>query len=92
MFATIRTFVTLLEEGGGDGPKASGGNADGHYLWFRGVPNPPVEYQAPTGSSPNTWPAIYGNIQNMDYCSSSFSHLGNRIKCMKSFTPSPLLP
>lgn len=29
MFATIRTFVTLLEEGGGDGPKASGGNADG---------------------------------------------------------------
>ncbi|EKX39473.1 hypothetical protein GUITHDRAFT_154426 [Guillardia theta CCMP2712] len=53
---------------------------------------PPDDYIAPAGASPNTWPAIYNNLQNIDYCTTTFSHLGNRIKCMKSFTPSPMLP
>jgi hypothetical protein len=25
-----------------------------------------------------SWPAIYNNLQNMDYCTATFAHLGNR--------------
>jgi hypothetical protein len=25
-----------------------------------------------------SWPAIYNNLQNMDYCTTTFAHLGNR--------------
>ena len=94
MFALLRLLV-LQEEGGSE---VDAGGSDGasatpeHYLWFRGIPNPPDDYQAPLGASPNTWPAIYGNLQNMDYCTATFAHLGNRIKCMKSFNAGPMLP
>lgn len=85
MFALLRQFTSLQEDD--DAPAE-----EGHYLYFRGIPNPPDDYVAPIGASPNTWPAIYNNLQNMDYCTTTFAHLGNRLKCMKSFTPGPMLP
>ena len=56
MFALLRLLV-LQEEGGSE---VDAGGSDGasatpeHYLWFRGIPNPPDDYQAPLGASPNT--------------------------------------
>mmetsp|Transcript_20324 Transcript_20324/g.29841 ORF Transcript_20324/g.29841 Transcript_20324/m.29841 type:complete len:86 (-) Transcript_20324:295-552(-) len=85
MFQLLRSFTGLQEEGG-DAPAAD------HYLYFRGIPNPPDDYLPPTGASPNTWPAIYNNLQNIDYCTTAFAHIGSRIKCMKAFNPGPMLP
>lgn len=48
MFALLRQFTRLQEEG--DEAPAE----EGHYLYFRGIPNPPDDYVAPTGASPNT--------------------------------------
>jgi len=47
MFQLLRSFTGLQEEGG-DAPAAD------HYLYFRGIPNPPDDYLPPTGASPNT--------------------------------------
>ena len=49
MFAVLRQLVSLQEDDSGDEPAA----AD-HYLYFRGIPNPPDDYSAPIGASPNT--------------------------------------
>mmetsp|Transcript_23847 Transcript_23847/g.56956 ORF Transcript_23847/g.56956 Transcript_23847/m.56956 type:complete len:95 (+) Transcript_23847:35-319(+) len=94
MFATVRqAYAMLQEETAAPEAAASGGEANGgHYLYFQGIPNPPSGYVPPAGASPNTWPAIYNNLQNIDYCTENFSHLGNRIKCLKAFTPGPFLP
>eukprot|EP00292_Cryptomonas_paramecium_P032679 CAMPEP_0113692454 /NCGR_PEP_ID=MMETSP0038_2-20120614/19090_1 /TAXON_ID=2898 /ORGANISM="Cryptomonas paramecium" /LENGTH=89 /DNA_ID=CAMNT_0000614361 /DNA_START=51 /DNA_END=320 /DNA_ORIENTATION=- /assembly_acc=CAM_ASM_000170 len=58
---------------------------DDHYLYFRGIPNPPENYIPPPGSSVNTWPNIYNNLLDMDFCVDHFSHLGNRVKCLETF-------
>jgi hypothetical protein len=63
-----------------------------HYLFFKGIPNPPPGYIAPAGASQYTWPAIYKNLQNIDYCSDSFKQVSNRIHCMNAFTVGPQLP
>ena len=34
-----------------------------------------------------SWPAIYNNLQNMDYCTTTFAHLGNR-----EYLPPPYPP
>mmetsp|Transcript_44131 Transcript_44131/g.92328 ORF Transcript_44131/g.92328 Transcript_44131/m.92328 type:complete len:103 (-) Transcript_44131:165-473(-) len=56
-----------------------------HYLYFRGIPNPPDAYIPPTGASTYTWPNIYNNLLDIDFCVDHFSHLGNRVKCMETF-------
>jgi len=93
MFAHVRRVYAMLQEdsAGAEGADAGAEGGD-HYLYFAGIPNPPAGYVAPMGASPNTWPAIYNNLQNIDYCVDEFHHLGNRIKCMKAFTPGPMLP
>ena len=54
MFQLLRAFTALQEEeGGADDAAIAPANPD-HYLWFRGIPNPPDDYQAPLGASPNT--------------------------------------
>jgi len=63
-----------------------------HYLFFNGIPNPPPGYIAPAGASQYTWPAIYKNLQNIDYCSDNFKQVSNRIHCMNAFTVGPQLP
>jgi hypothetical protein len=47
MFALLRQFTSLQEDD--DAPAE-----EGHYLYFRGIPNPPDDYVAPIGASPNT--------------------------------------
>jgi hypothetical protein len=42
--------------------------ATDHYLYFRGIPNPPDAYIPPMGASHNTWPNIYNNLLNIDFC------------------------
>ena len=42
--------------------------ATDHYLYFRGIPNPPDAYIPPTGASVNTWPNIYNNLLDIDFC------------------------
>ena len=39
-----------------------------HYLYFRGIPNPPDAYIPPIGASVNTWPNIYNNLLDIDFC------------------------
>jgi hypothetical protein len=63
-----------------------------HYLYYRAVPCPPDDYVAPAGASPQTWPQIYRNLQNIDYCTDKFSRISNRLKCLKSFHPGTFLP
>lgn len=57
MFELLAQFVQL--EDGGAAPAATRGQlatpaAADHYLYFRGVPNPPDDYMPPIGASPNT--------------------------------------
>ena len=63
-----------------------------HFSYFRGVPCPPEDFKPPAGSSPNTWPQIYRNLQNIDYCTDKYKHISLRIKCIKAFEPSNFLP
>jgi hypothetical protein len=63
-----------------------------HYLYFRAVACPPENYKAPKGASPNTWPQIYKNLQNIDYCVEKFKRISNRLKCIKAFNPGNFLP
>jgi hypothetical protein len=51
-----------------------------------------VYVQAPLGASYNTWPAIYNNMQNIDFCQANFSHVKTRMKCIEVLTDGPLLP
>ena len=96
MFQTIRSFVALRQITGlaltGSLDQESAAEPEEHYLGFVGIPNPPDGYQAPLGASPYTWPAIYNNKQNIDFCVENFSHLKTRIKCMEGITDGPLLP
>ena len=46
MFQLLRSFTSLQDD-----EEAA---PEDHYLYFRGIPNPPDDYQAPLGSSPNT--------------------------------------
>ncbi len=52
MFGVLRQLASLQEDDDttGDGTMYS----TDHYLYFRGIPNPPDDYQAPLGASPNT--------------------------------------
>ena len=63
-----------------------------HYLYYRHVPCPPDDYKPPKGASPQTWPQIYRNLQNIDYCTYKFKSIKNRLKCLKSFNPINFLP
>lgn len=45
MFQAIRQFASLQDDAAAP---------EDHYLYFRGIPNPPDDYQAPLGASPNT--------------------------------------
>ena len=96
MFSLIRQFVQLQDDTETATAPVQSSEPD-HYLYFRGIPMPPDDYIAPAGASPNTyrdassaslcsyaccrWPAIYNNLQNIDYCTTTFSHLGNRKFC-----------
>lgn len=51
-----------------------------------------IDLQAPLGASYNTWPAIYNNMQNIDFCQANFSHVKTRMKCIEVLTDGPLLP
>ena len=52
MFQLLRAFTALQEEeGGADDAAIAPANPD-HYLWFRGIPNPPDDYQAPDELEP----------------------------------------
>ena len=48
MFALLRQFTRLQDE------EEEAPAEEGHYLYFRGIPNPPDDYVAPIGASPNT--------------------------------------
>eukprot|EP00285_Hemiselmis_virescens_P005662 CAMPEP_0173380304 /NCGR_PEP_ID=MMETSP1356-20130122/3015_1 /TAXON_ID=77927 ORGANISM="Hemiselmis virescens, Strain PCC157" /NCGR_SAMPLE_ID=MMETSP1356 /ASSEMBLY_ACC=CAM_ASM_000847 /LENGTH=61 /DNA_ID=CAMNT_0014333847 /DNA_START=71 /DNA_END=256 /DNA_ORIENTATION=+ len=56
-----------------------------------GIPKPPPTYIPPTGSSYLTWPNVYMNLKNIDYCVDQFDNLSNRIKCITAFTQGPFL-
>merc|ERR1712205_126043 len=44
-----------------------------------GIPAPPPTYVPPVGSSFNTWPNVYTNLKNIDYCTDQFSYITNRV-------------
>ena len=48
-----------------------------HYLYYRHVPCPPDDYKPPKGASPQTWPQIYRNLQNIDHCTYKFKSIKN---------------
>ena len=50
MFELLAQFVQLQDDAAAPAAPAA---AD-HYLYFRGVPNPPDDYMPPIGASPNT--------------------------------------
>jgi hypothetical protein len=56
-----------------------------------GIPAPPASYIPPTGSSYMTWPNVYMNLKNIDYCVDQFDQITNRVKCIKAFTGGPFL-
>jgi len=56
-----------------------------------GIPKPPPTYIAPVGSSYLTWPNVYMNLKNIDYCVDQFNMISNRIKCINAFTHGPFL-
>mmetsp|Transcript_11328 Transcript_11328/g.27212 ORF Transcript_11328/g.27212 Transcript_11328/m.27212 type:complete len:109 (+) Transcript_11328:334-660(+) len=56
-----------------------------------GIPKPPPSYIAPVGSSYMTWPNVYSNLKNIDYCVDQFNMISNRIKCINAFTHGPFL-
>lgn len=76
--ATARLHLALSEHRGPNSPSFFSRLSAEHYLFFNGIPNPPPGYVAPAGASQNTWPAIYKNLQNIDYCSDTFKQVSNR--------------
>ena len=56
-----------------------------------GIPAPPPTYVAPVGSSFNTWPNVYTNLKNIDYCTDQFNYITNRVKCIDAFIKGPFL-
>jgi hypothetical protein len=40
-----------------------------------GIPAPPPTYVPPVGSSFNTWPNVYTNLKNIDYCTDQFNYI-----------------
>ena len=58
------------------------------------TPSPPHlhHYAFETGSSPNTWPQIYRNLQNIDYCTNTYKSISLRLNCIKAFEPANFLP
>mmetsp|Transcript_38764 Transcript_38764/g.32718 ORF Transcript_38764/g.32718 Transcript_38764/m.32718 type:complete len:83 (+) Transcript_38764:3-251(+) len=56
-----------------------------------GIPAPPPTYVPPIGASFNTWPNVYTNLKNIDYCTDQFNYITNRIKCIDAFISGPFL-
>mmetsp|Transcript_20228 Transcript_20228/g.42434 ORF Transcript_20228/g.42434 Transcript_20228/m.42434 type:complete len:84 (+) Transcript_20228:28-279(+) len=56
------------------------------------IPAPPPSWIPPNESSYNTWPAVYINLQTMDFCASQFDHISQRIHCIEQIGTGPVLP
>jgi hypothetical protein len=56
------------------------------------IPAPPDSWIPPNESSYNTWPAVYINLQTMDFCASQFDHISQRIHCIEQIGTGPVLP
>jgi hypothetical protein len=63
-------------------------NGDG-FSWDK-IPEPRPD-QLPMGASRKTWPNIVNNKRTILFCTTFYKYLGNREKCIRSFTGGPLL-
>ena len=57
---------------------------------WAGMPDPRPD-QLPMGASRKTWPNIVNNKRTILFCTHFYKFLGNREKCIHSFTGGPLL-
>lgn len=63
----------------------------GYDPWGISNQGNPRPDQLPTGASRNTWANIVNNKKNLLWCTEQFRYLGNRERCIHSFSGGPLL-
>lgn len=65
-------------------------NLNGDGFSWDGIPEPRRD-QLPMGASRKTWPNIVNNKRTILFCTTFYKYLGNREKCIHSFTGGPFL-
>mmetsp|Transcript_8184 Transcript_8184/g.12965 ORF Transcript_8184/g.12965 Transcript_8184/m.12965 type:complete len:82 (-) Transcript_8184:41-286(-) len=80
MFQVLR--LTVLQEDGGAGVP------EGPVVDYN---HPPAGWIPPLGASRKTWANVLKNKENIDYCTTTFHYLGNRLRCLKDLTGGPFL-